>query len=65
MGPSGPPPPVMHLSVKTKNKKPTSVESKPTSKGSVAIPEGFSEALKRTYDTYGVNAYFKATRTLN
>ena len=41
-------------------------DSKPASKGSVAIPyvKGFLEALKRTYNTYGVNAYFKPTHTL-
>ena len=52
--------------VKPKQRKAPPADSKPASKGSVAIPyvKGFSEALKRTYNTYGVNAYFKPTRTL-
>ena len=56
----------LQKAVQPKNKKPTSTESKPASKGSVVIPyvKGFSEALKRTYNTYGINAYFKPTRTL-
>ena len=56
----------LEKAVQPKNKKPTSTESKPASKGSVAIPyvKGFSEALKRTYNTYSVNAYSRPTRTL-
>ena len=52
--------------VKAKQKKAPSADSKPASKGSVVIPyiKGFSEALKRTYNTYGVDVYFKAIRTL-
>ena len=52
--------------VNPKQKKAPPADPKPGSKGSVAIPfvKGFSEALKRTYNTYGVNAYFKPTRML-
>ena len=52
--------------VKPKQKKAPPADSKPASKGSVAIHyvKGFSEALKRTYNTYGVNAYFKPTHSL-
>ena len=51
--------------VKAKQKKAPPADSKPASKG-VAIPhvKGFLEALKRTYNTYGVNVYFKPTHTL-